>query len=119
MKEINFENARFRILRFINYINIDRLIDDAITQFRGELNTLKDQYKKQFADMKRDTAEEIKGQYQGRVKEFAGEVICLENDRDGFERELEKLKKLLEDVENRNKTLTDKINKEVEKEGKA
>lgn len=118
-KKINFKNASVRILPFINYIKIDRLIDDAITQFRGELNTLKGQYKKQFADMKRDTAEEIERQYQGRVNEFAGEVICLKNDRDGFERELEKLKKLLEDVENRNKTLTDKINKEVEKEGKA
>lgn len=119
IKKIDFKSASTRFLGVINYINIDCLIDEAITQFRGELNTLKGQYKKQLADIKRTTSEEIELQYKKRVDEFAGEVICLKNDRDGFERELEKLKKLLEDVENRNKTLTDKINKEVEKEGKA
>lgn len=119
MKKIDFKNASVKFLYFINYINIDNLIDEAITQFRGELNKLKDQYVKQFADMKSETAKAIKEQYDGRVGEFAGDVRRLEHDRDDFEWELEKLKKLLTDVQSRNKTLTDKINKEVEKEDKA
>ena len=104
---------------FITFINKDGFIDKAVVEFLAALDKLKEQYTEQFRQMKSSLAKEVKHQYQARVDEFAGEVIRLNEDRVGFEQELQKLEALLADVQDRERVLTNKINREVEKEAKA
>ena len=99
----------FKKIWFIHWVKKDALIHELVDRFEQELDKLKEEYKSEYQETLNNLRTEIQKQYQDRIEEFAGEVIRLERDRKGVQDELDKLKKILDEVLERDERLERKI----------
>lgn len=94
---------------FVHWIKSGKLTDELVDKFGQELDKLKEEYKSEYQETLNNLRAEIQKQYQDRIDEFAGEVIRLEQNRKGVQDELDKLKKILDEVLERDEQLERKI----------
>lgn len=109
ISDVRVEDYFKNIWQLIYWVKKDALMHKLVDRFGQELDNLKEEYKLEYRRTLNKLRTEIQKQYQDRIEEFAGEVIRLERNRKGVQDELDKLKKILDEVLERDEQLERKI----------